>query len=82
MVPYIVFVTIWCIAFLMINCSLICAEGEGGLRVCLAGVDLTHDGKVWLESQLHPGDLVWFRLYERQGETLHCSVIRPKVQVS
>uniref|UniRef100_A0A8C4Q7W6 TNase-like domain-containing protein n=1 Tax=Eptatretus burgeri TaxID=7764 RepID=A0A8C4Q7W6_EPTBU len=49
-----------------------------GLHVCLAGVDLTHDGKVWLESQLHPGDLVWFRLYERQGETLHCSVIRPK----
>uniref|UniRef100_UPI00358EEC0A protein C3orf33 homolog isoform X2 n=1 Tax=Myxine glutinosa TaxID=7769 RepID=UPI00358EEC0A len=53
-------------------------NGEEGLHVRLAGVDLTHDGKVWLESQLHPGDLVWFRLYERQGETLHCSVTRPK----
>ncbi|XP_053355864.1 protein C3orf33 homolog [Clarias gariepinus] len=44
------------------------------LRVCLAGVDLTPQGRDWLTETLREDKTVWLRLVSRQDESLHCLV--------
>ncbi|KAB5574658.1 hypothetical protein PHYPO_G00211530 [Pangasianodon hypophthalmus] len=44
------------------------------LRVCLAGVDLTPQGRDWLTETLKTDEAVWLRLISRQDESLHCLV--------
>uniref|UniRef100_A0A4W5LA53 TNase-like domain-containing protein n=1 Tax=Hucho hucho TaxID=62062 RepID=A0A4W5LA53_9TELE len=53
------------------------AKGGGGvftLAVHLAGVELTPEGRVWLEQHLSPAQTVWLKLVSREEETLHCLV--------
>ncbi|XP_041732827.1 protein C3orf33 homolog isoform X1 [Coregonus clupeaformis] len=52
-------------------------KGGGGvfpLAVRLAGVDLTPEGRAWLEQHLSPAQTVWLKLVSREEETLHCLV--------
>nr|XP_029512123.1 protein C3orf33 homolog isoform X1 [Oncorhynchus nerka] len=44
------------------------------LAVRLAGVELTPEGRVWLEQHLSPAQTVWLKLVSREEETLHCLV--------
>lgn len=44
------------------------------LRVRLAGVDVTPEGREWLTETLGRNELVWLRLIGRQDENLHCLV--------
>ncbi|XP_051933514.1 protein C3orf33 homolog isoform X2 [Hippocampus zosterae] len=44
------------------------------LLVNLAGVDLTADGKLWLQRSVLPTQTVWLKLISRQDDTLHCFV--------
>ncbi|XP_031651240.1 protein C3orf33 homolog isoform X3 [Oncorhynchus kisutch] len=53
------------------------AKGGGRvypLAVRLAGVELTPEGRVWLEQHLSPAQTVWLKLVSREEETLHCLV--------
>ncbi|KAM4627583.1 protein C3orf33 homolog [Polymixia lowei] len=50
-------------------------------RVCtssmvvhLAGVELTPEGRVWLEKHLAPSQIVWLKLISREENILHCLV--------
>uniref|UniRef100_A0A3Q2FLH3 TNase-like domain-containing protein n=1 Tax=Cyprinodon variegatus TaxID=28743 RepID=A0A3Q2FLH3_CYPVA len=42
------------------------------LWVHLAGVELTPEGKIWLQKNLVPPQTVWLKLISRQDSTLHC----------
>ncbi|XP_062860999.1 protein C3orf33 homolog [Trichomycterus rosablanca] len=44
------------------------------LRVGLAGVDLTPQGRDWLVQRLRTDETVWLRLIGRQNDHLHCLV--------
>ncbi|XP_052354475.1 protein C3orf33 homolog isoform X3 [Oncorhynchus keta] len=44
------------------------------LAVRLAGVELTPEGRVWLEQHLSPAQTVWLKLVSREEETLQCLV--------
>ncbi|XP_076002616.1 protein C3orf33 homolog isoform X2 [Genypterus blacodes] len=44
------------------------------LVVHLAGVELTPEGRVWLERHLVPEQRVWFKLISREDNILHCLV--------
>ncbi|KAM9452217.1 protein C3orf33 homolog isoform 1-T1 [Salvelinus alpinus] len=44
------------------------------LAVRLAGVELTPEGRAWLEQHLSPAQTVWLKLVSREEETLHCLV--------
>uniref|UniRef100_A0A3Q3D3J5 Chromosome 3 open reading frame 33 n=1 Tax=Hippocampus comes TaxID=109280 RepID=A0A3Q3D3J5_HIPCM len=48
------------------------------LLVNLAGVDLTADGKLWLQRSVLPTQTVWLQLISRQDDTLHCFVTHNK----
>nr|XP_061796953.1 protein C3orf33-like [Nerophis lumbriciformis] len=48
------------------------------LQVDLAGVDLTADGKLWLQRNLLPAQTVWLKLINRHGDRLHCFVFDSK----
>ncbi|KAM9812636.1 protein C3orf33 homolog isoform X1 [Syngnathus typhle] len=48
------------------------------LLVNLAGVDLTADGKLWLQRNVRPSQTVWLKLISRQEDTLHCFVAHSK----
>ncbi|KAK6296404.1 hypothetical protein J4Q44_G00325460 [Coregonus suidteri] len=53
------------------------SSGGGGvfpLAVRLAGVELTPEGRAWLEQHLSPAQTVWLKLVSREEETLHCLV--------
>ncbi|CAB1348265.1 unnamed protein product [Coregonus sp. 'balchen'] len=53
------------------------AKRGGGvfpLAVRLAGVELTPEGRAWLEQHLSPAQTVWLKLVSREEETLHCLV--------
>ncbi|XP_071216131.1 protein C3orf33 homolog isoform X4 [Salvelinus alpinus] len=53
------------------------AKGGGRvypLAVRLAGVELTPEGRAWLEQHLSPAQTVWLKLVSREEETLHCLV--------
>ncbi|XP_070762528.1 protein C3orf33 homolog [Enoplosus armatus] len=44
------------------------------MLVHLAGVELTPEGKVWLQNNLAPAQTVWLKLISREDDTLHCLV--------
>ncbi|XP_039986077.1 protein C3orf33 homolog isoform X2 [Xiphias gladius] len=44
------------------------------LMVHLAGVELTPEGRVWLQKNLDPGQTVWLKLISRDDDILHCMV--------
>uniref|UniRef100_H3ACV9 Chromosome 3 open reading frame 33 n=2 Tax=Latimeria chalumnae TaxID=7897 RepID=H3ACV9_LATCH len=50
-------------------------NSKGLLLIRLAGVELTHDGKVWLKEQLTPSQTLWFKLLRRENSALDCLVL-------
>ncbi|XP_075955954.1 protein C3orf33 homolog isoform X1 [Anarhichas minor] len=54
------------------------SEHKGGCRspmlVHLAGVELTPEGRVWLQKNLAPAQTVWLKLISREDDMLHCLV--------
>uniref|UniRef100_A0A4W6FBX2 TNase-like domain-containing protein n=1 Tax=Lates calcarifer TaxID=8187 RepID=A0A4W6FBX2_LATCA len=44
------------------------------LLVHLAGVELTPEGRVWLQKTLTPSQTVWLKLISREDDMLHCLV--------
>uniref|UniRef100_A0A1A7XLM5 Chromosome 3 open reading frame 33 n=1 Tax=Iconisemion striatum TaxID=60296 RepID=A0A1A7XLM5_9TELE len=48
------------------------------LLVHLAGVDLTPEGRLWLQKNLTPAQTVWLKLISREGNMLHCLVSQSK----
>ncbi|XP_062241466.1 protein C3orf33 homolog isoform X1 [Platichthys flesus] len=44
------------------------------LLVHLAGVELTPEGRDWLQKNLAPAQTVWLKLISREDDTLHCLV--------
>ncbi|XP_014889197.1 protein C3orf33 homolog isoform X3 [Poecilia latipinna] len=44
------------------------------LLVHLAGVELTPEGKTWLQKNLVPPQTVWLKLISREDDMLHCLV--------
>ncbi|XP_044145891.1 protein C3orf33 homolog isoform X3 [Bufo gargarizans] len=49
-------------------------HGQGSLLVRLAGVELTQDGKIWLQNNLQPSEMLWFQLLNREDSMLDCFV--------
>ncbi|XP_064131706.1 protein C3orf33 homolog isoform X2 [Loxodonta africana] len=50
-------------------------EPRGALLVKLAGVELTDTGKVWLQKELKPSQLLWFQLLGRENSALFCYLL-------
>ncbi|AWO98855.1 putative protein C3orf33 -like isoform 4 [Scophthalmus maximus] len=50
------------------------------LLVRLAGVELTPEGRVWLQNNLAPAQTVWLKLISRQDDTLQCLVSQSRVR--
>lgn len=48
------------------------------IPVHLAGVELTPEGRVWLQKNLAPAQTVWLKLISREDNTLHCLVSQSK----
>ncbi|XP_070685792.1 protein C3orf33 homolog isoform X2 [Pempheris klunzingeri] len=44
------------------------------MLVHLAGVELTPEGRVWLQENLSPAQTVWLKLISREDDSLHCLV--------
>ncbi|XP_037630242.1 protein C3orf33 homolog [Sebastes umbrosus] len=44
------------------------------MLVHLAGVELTPEGRVWLQKNLAPAQTVWLKLISREDNMLHCLV--------
>lgn len=44
------------------------------LLVHLAGVELTPEGRLWLQENVAPSQMVWLKLISREGDMLHCFV--------
>ncbi|XP_037697996.1 protein C3orf33 homolog isoform X2 [Choloepus didactylus] len=53
-------------------------EPHGVLLVRLAGVELTETGKVWLQNELKPSQLLWFQLLGKENSTLFCYLLVKK----
>ncbi|KAM7399193.1 hypothetical protein PAMP_018479 [Pampus punctatissimus] len=49
-------------------------KGVSTLLVNFAGVELTPEGRVWLQKNLAPAQTVWLKLISREGDILHCLV--------
>ncbi|XP_073435118.1 protein C3orf33 homolog isoform X2 [Dendrobates tinctorius] len=49
-------------------------HSQGSLPVRLAGVELTQNGKVWLQDNLQPSQVLWFQLLNREDSMLDCFV--------
>lgn len=49
------------------------------LLVRLAGVDLTTEGRVWLQKNMAPTQTVWLKLISRDDDILHCLVCQSRV---
>lgn len=49
-------------------------HGQGHLLVRLAGVELTQNGKIWLQNNLQPSQMLWFQLLNREDSMLDCFV--------
>ncbi|XP_051013207.1 protein C3orf33 homolog [Acomys russatus] len=45
------------------------------LLVKLAGVELTETGKVWLQEELKPSQLLWFQLLGKENAALFCYLL-------
>ncbi|XP_059247684.1 protein C3orf33 homolog isoform X4 [Mustela nigripes] len=54
-------------------------EPCGVLLVKLAGVELTETGKVWLQKELKPSQLLWFQLLGKENSVLFCYLLVNKV---
>ncbi|XP_058406473.1 protein C3orf33 homolog isoform X2 [Diceros bicornis minor] len=50
-------------------------EPCGVLLVKLAGVELTETGKVWLQKELKPSQLLWFQLLGKENSALFCYLL-------
>ncbi|XP_041515272.1 protein C3orf33 homolog isoform X2 [Microtus oregoni] len=50
-------------------------EPCGFLLVKLAGVELTETGKVWLQKELKPSQLLWFQLLGKENSALVCYLL-------
>nr|XP_045017705.1 protein C3orf33 homolog isoform X2 [Jaculus jaculus] len=50
-------------------------EPFGVLLVKLAGVELTETGKVWLQEELKPSQLLWFQLLGKENSALFCYLL-------
>ncbi|EGV93562.1 Uncharacterized protein C3orf33-like [Cricetulus griseus] len=50
-------------------------EPRGVLLVKLAGVELTEIGKVWLQKELKPSQLLWFQLLGKENSALFCYLL-------
>ncbi|KAK2492901.1 hypothetical protein MC885_015831 [Smutsia gigantea] len=50
-------------------------EPRGVLLVKLAGVELTESGKVWLQKELKPSQLLWFQLLGKENSALFCYLL-------
>lgn len=50
------------------------------LLVHLAGVELTPEGRAWLQENLAPAQTVWLKLISREDGVLHCLVHRSGVR--
>uniref|UniRef100_A0A1A8NMG0 Chromosome 3 open reading frame 33 n=1 Tax=Nothobranchius rachovii TaxID=451742 RepID=A0A1A8NMG0_9TELE len=48
------------------------------LLVHLAGINLTPEGRLWLQKNLTPAQTVWLKLISREGNMLHCLVSQSK----
>ncbi|KAM9604450.1 protein C3orf33 homolog isoform 2-T2 [Trichechus inunguis] len=53
-------------------------EPRGALLVKLAGVELTLAGRVWLQRELKPSQLLWFQLLGRENSALFCYLLVKK----
>ncbi|XP_058406483.1 protein C3orf33 homolog isoform X3 [Diceros bicornis minor] len=54
-------------------------EPCGVLLVKLAGVELTETGKVWLQKELKPSQLLWFQLLGKENSALFCYLLVNKI---
>lgn len=52
------------------------------LLVHLAGVELTSEGKLWLQKNLTPAQTVWLKLISREDNALNCLLSQSKVRTS
>lgn len=50
------------------------------MLVRLAGVELTPEGKEWLQKNLAPAQTVWLKLISREEDVLHCLVCHSRVR--
>ncbi|XP_054432754.1 protein C3orf33 homolog isoform X2 [Pteronotus mesoamericanus] len=50
-------------------------EPCGVLLVKLAGVELAETGKVWLQKELKPSQLLWFQLLGKENSALFCYLL-------
>nr|XP_055177394.1 protein C3orf33 homolog isoform X2 [Nyctereutes procyonoides] len=50
-------------------------EPCGVLLVKLAGVELTETGKLWLQEELKPSQLLWFQLLGKENSALFCYLL-------
>lgn len=50
------------------------------LSVHLVGVELTPEGRVWLQNNLIPAQTVWLKLIGREDDILHCLVSQSRVR--
>ncbi|XP_006972678.1 protein C3orf33 homolog isoform X1 [Peromyscus maniculatus bairdii] len=50
-------------------------EPRGLLLVKLAGVELTETGKIWLQNELKPSQLLWFQLLGKENSALFCYLL-------
>ncbi|XP_078102110.1 protein C3orf33 homolog isoform X1 [Sander vitreus] len=48
--------------------------GTSLMLVHLAGVELTPEGRIWLQKNLAPAQTVWLKLISREDDMLHCLV--------
>ncbi|XP_075058129.1 protein C3orf33 homolog [Mixophyes fleayi] len=49
-------------------------HGHGSLMIRLAGVELTYSGKIWLQHNLQPSQMLWFQLLNREHSMLDCFI--------
>ncbi|KAM5291814.1 protein C3orf33 homolog [Ctenodactylus gundi] len=47
----------------------------GVLLIKLAGVELTETGKLWLQKELKPSQLLWFQLLGKENSALFCYLL-------
>lgn len=50
------------------------------MLVHLAGVELTPEGREWLQKSLPPAQTVWLKLISRENSTLHCLLSQNRVR--
>lgn len=50
------------------------------MLVHLAGVEVTPEGRAWLQENLAPAQTVWLQLISREDGVLHCLMRRSRVR--